>query len=305
MKPTNLPEYIANFLPTKEHKLNITFCCHDEDKGEMTALISLQDEKGQVVLTPFSQTGTYDSFNGLEKDGTPAKYLNGSGGLWPSLYRLKTVLAEADNFKLLEAELEEKKKALKLEEEKLKKAPKANGNRCAGSLDEEILKNLVTVPAGDTNFKKALEEANLLTLLRAIETLKTAKGGKSKFARLSSEMKKVTGTTAEDMGHVYEPDESATNEEAETSVHPQQMSLLGQWRVIMAMEIKGLPRTFELETQGKTVVLSDPNPSASVDTVRRLFSDLYPELVSATVIGPTITPESVAYKFSPKAGTKG
>lgn len=73
----------------------------------------------------------------------------------------------------------------------------------------------------------------------------------------------------------------------------------------MAMEIKGLPRTFELEAQGKTVVLSDPNPSASVDTVKRLFSDLYPELVSATVIGPTITSESVAYKFSPKAGTKG
>lgn len=232
MKPTNLPEYIANFLPTKEHKLNITFCCHNEKKGEMTALISVQNEKGEVVLTPFSQTGTYDSFNGLEKDGvTPAKYLNGSGGLWPSLFRLKTVLAEADNFRLLEAELEEKKKALKLEEEKLKKAPKVNGNRCAGRLDEATLQTLLSVPAGDGNFKTAIEGANLQTLLKAVETLKTVKGGKSKFARLSSEMKKVTGTTAEDMGHVFSPCDSEIEDEAngetETSVHPQQMSLLG------------------------------------------------------------------------------
>lgn len=71
----------------------------------------------------------------------------------------------------------------------------------------------------------------------------------------------------------------------------------------MAMEIKGLPRKFEIEGQG--IVLDDPNPSASVDTVKRLFSDLYPELVSATVVGPNITPEAVVYKFSPKAGTKG
>lgn len=73
----------------------------------------------------------------------------------------------------------------------------------------------------------------------------------------------------------------------------------------MAMEIKGLPRKFQLESQGKDIVLDDPNPSASVDTVKRIFSDLYPELVSATVVGPNITTESVTYTFSPKAGTKG
>ena len=71
----------------------------------------------------------------------------------------------------------------------------------------------------------------------------------------------------------------------------------------MAMEIKGIPRKFEIE--GQSIVLDDPNPSASVDTVKRLYSDLYPELVSATVVGPNITQDSVVYKFSPKAGTKG
>jgi len=71
----------------------------------------------------------------------------------------------------------------------------------------------------------------------------------------------------------------------------------------MAMEIKGLPRKFQIE--GQDIVLDDLNPSASVDTVKRLYSDLYPELVSATVVGPNITPDSVTYKFSPKAGTKG
>ncbi len=76
-------------------------------------------------------------------------------------------------------------------------------------------------------------------------------------------------------------------------------------RKIMAMEIKGLARKFELTSQGKTLVLDDPNPSATVDTVKRIYSDLYPELVSASVDGPTITPENVIYRFSPKAGTKG
>ncbi len=76
-KPRSIPGYIGSFLPTKEHKLNITFCCHDVDKGEMTALISVQNEKGEVVLTPFSQTGTYESFNGIDEHGDPARYLNG------------------------------------------------------------------------------------------------------------------------------------------------------------------------------------------------------------------------------------
>ena len=73
----------------------------------------------------------------------------------------------------------------------------------------------------------------------------------------------------------------------------------------MAMAIKGLPRKFELESQGKVICLDDPNPSASVETVKRIYSDLYPELVSASIVGPNITPEKVIYKFSPKAGTKG
>ena len=73
----------------------------------------------------------------------------------------------------------------------------------------------------------------------------------------------------------------------------------------MAMEIRGIPRKFELELQGKTIVLDDPNPSVSVDVVKSLYSDLYPELVSASVTGPNITPENVIYRFSPKAGTKG
>ena len=233
-KRRTIPGYIASFLPTKEHKLNITFCCHDMEKGEMTALISVQDEKGEVVLTPFSQTGTYESFNGLEENGSPAKYLNGKGGLWPSLYRLKTTLAEADNLRSLEKELEDKKKALKAEEEKLKKAPKVkvDGNRCAGSLDEEALQSIVSTPATDQNFKTALEGANLQTLLKAIEKLETTKGVKSKFAKVSSELKKITGTTAEDMGYTYTPEESETDEETggekqtNTPDNKKQMSIL-------------------------------------------------------------------------------
>ena len=226
-RPVSLPVYIASFLSTKDHKLNITFCCNDQDKGEMTALISLQNEKGEVVLTPFSQTGNYESFNGTDAEGNPAKYLNGKGGLWPSLFRLKTLLGEADNLQQLEAELEQKKKVFKAEEDKLKKAPKVIGNRCAGGLDETVLQTLLTVTAGDGNHKTALEAANLQTLLKAVETLKTVKGAKSKFAKVSSEIKKITGTTAEDMGHDYTPEKVVVEEETGAE-QKQQSSLFTQ-----------------------------------------------------------------------------
>ncbi len=151
--------------------------------------------------------------------------------MWPSLFRLRTVLAEADNLRVLEVELEEKKKKLKEQEDKLKKAPKVNGNRCAGSLDETNLQSLLNVPATDGNFKIALGAANLQTLLKAVDTLKSIKGGKSKFAKVSSELKKITGTTAEDMGHIYEPEETDVDvgkeEEVVESTTSTQLSLLG------------------------------------------------------------------------------
>lgn len=233
MSKPSLPVYIAGFLSTKDHKLNITFCCNDQDKGEMTALVSLQNESGEVVLAPFSQTGTYDSFNGIDQSGNPALYLNGKGGLWANLIKLKTILGEADNLRVLEKELEAKKKQLKEEEEKLKKAPKVIGNRCAGSLDDAVLQTLLTVPATDVNYKTAIDGANLQTLLKAAETLKSTKGAKSKFTKVSSEIKKITGTTAEDMGHSFDPEEDeaeteVTEKGAERPQHPQQLSFLTQ-----------------------------------------------------------------------------
>lgn len=202
-----LPRNIAKFLITKEHKLNITFCCHDKDKEEMTAMISVQDERGEVVLKPFCQTGDYASFNGVDASGQPVKYMNGKGGLWQSVFSMELLIREANSLKALASEIEKKKKDLKAEEEKLKKAPKVNANRCAGTVDSDIASTLVSIPATDVSYKKALEEANLQTLFLAIDKTKTTKGAKSKFAKLSSEIKKITGCTAEDMGHTYAPEE--------------------------------------------------------------------------------------------------
>lgn len=74
----------------------------------------------------------------------------------------------------------------------------------------------------------------------------------------------------------------------------------------MALEMTGLPRKFRIITSGKAVVmLNDINPSASVDQIKNLYGDDYPELVSAGITGPVTKENHILYTFSPKAGTKG
>lgn len=73
----------------------------------------------------------------------------------------------------------------------------------------------------------------------------------------------------------------------------------------MALEVKGLPRKFEVEVRGEKVLLDDLNPKASAEEIKRLYCDQYPELASASIHGPTMNQDHTLYVFSPKPGTKG
>lgn len=73
----------------------------------------------------------------------------------------------------------------------------------------------------------------------------------------------------------------------------------------MALEVKGMARKFILESRGEKISLDDLNPQTSVEEIKRLYCDQYPELSSATVTGPNMKDDALIYTFSPKAGTKG
>ncbi|MBK1666931.1 hypothetical protein CKO28_02595 [Rhodovibrio sodomensis] len=52
-------------------------------------------------------------------------------------------------------------------------------------------------------------------------------------------------------------------------------------------------------------VLPDPDPSASPEAVRDIFSGTYPELATATTKGPEFRDGEMIYTFQPNAGVKG
>ena len=56
----------------------------------------------------------------------------------------------------------------------------------------------------------------------------------------------------------------------------------------MALEIKGMKRTFKMKKNSKEIVLDDPNVNMSPAEVMDFYSMNYPELTTATVHGPEI-----------------
>lgn len=73
----------------------------------------------------------------------------------------------------------------------------------------------------------------------------------------------------------------------------------------MALEVIGIPRCFKASIRGKEIVLDDPNPSLTPERVKILYADTYAELSSASIIGPSVTADSVLYEFQGKVGVKG
>lgn len=73
----------------------------------------------------------------------------------------------------------------------------------------------------------------------------------------------------------------------------------------MALQIKGMSRTFKFKKETEYVTLQDPNPNLSPDMVMSYYSNFYPELTTATVHGPVIRDDKTEYEFKTTIGTKG
>ena len=73
----------------------------------------------------------------------------------------------------------------------------------------------------------------------------------------------------------------------------------------MALEIKGMIRSFRFKKVTEYITLLDPDPNISPDMVMGYYSNMYPELTTATVHGPVITEDMAEYEFKTTIGTKG
>ena len=69
----------------------------------------------------------------------------------------------------------------------------------------------------------------------------------------------------------------------------------------MALEVKGMIRSFKFKKGTEYVTLADPG----TDMVMNYYSNMYPELTTATVHGPLIKEDMVEYEFKTTIGTKG
>lgn len=73
----------------------------------------------------------------------------------------------------------------------------------------------------------------------------------------------------------------------------------------MALQIKGMSRTFKFKKGTEYVTLQDPDPDLSPDMVMSYYSNFYPGLTTATVHGPVIRDDRTEYEFKTTIGTKG
>ena len=69
----------------------------------------------------------------------------------------------------------------------------------------------------------------------------------------------------------------------------------------MALEVKGMTRSFKFKKGTEYVTLADPG----TDFTPNYYSNMYPELTTATVHGPLIKEDMVEYEFKTTIGTKG
>lgn len=73
----------------------------------------------------------------------------------------------------------------------------------------------------------------------------------------------------------------------------------------MALVVNGMQRSFTFKKGSEIIKLSDPNPAESPEAVMSYYSNIYPELTTATVHGPEIREDKAVYEFKTTIGTKG
>lgn len=73
----------------------------------------------------------------------------------------------------------------------------------------------------------------------------------------------------------------------------------------MALQVSNIKRSFELEKNGKTIILADPNPNMTPEEVVKFYASTYPELTNAMVQGPVVKGDKATYTATTKAGKLG
>lgn len=73
----------------------------------------------------------------------------------------------------------------------------------------------------------------------------------------------------------------------------------------MALVINGMERSFTFMKGRELIELNDPNLTDTPDAVMSYYSNIYPELTTASVYGPVIKEDKVVYEFKTTIGTKG
>lgn len=71
------------------------------------------------------------------------------------------------------------------------------------------------------------------------------------------------------------------------------------------MDIKQLKREFVMEKGTVKTVLSDPDPDMGAREVLKFYSRTYPDLITASVVGPEYKGDKAVYSFKTSVGTKG
>lgn len=72
----------------------------------------------------------------------------------------------------------------------------------------------------------------------------------------------------------------------------------------MAIEVTVLKRKFEIERNGKSIYLDDPNPEMSIEEVSDFYSNTFPELMNSNYTTSELD-NNLVIKFKSIAGTKG
>ena len=72
----------------------------------------------------------------------------------------------------------------------------------------------------------------------------------------------------------------------------------------MAIEVTVLNRKFEIERNGKSIYLDDPNPEMSIEEVSDFYSNTFPELMNSNYTTSELD-NNLVIKFKSIAGTKG
>lgn len=74
----------------------------------------------------------------------------------------------------------------------------------------------------------------------------------------------------------------------------------------MALNIKVTSRKFiVIDDNNNEVELPDPNPTMTLEDIRKFYSGKYPEIINSTINGPKIFEDTATYSFNRAVGTKG